>query len=109
MKKADLYKKKNLDLKKEIIDSIITKMESIKAEQICLHKGINFNYIDDENFEIIKHVSINESVYLDDGNIVKMLPIQNLLTDQLISLWESIENKQFKIDQFSYDSIFKYI
>ena len=107
MKKTDLYKKKNLDLKKEIIDSIITKMESIKAEQICLHKGINFNYIDDENFEIIKHVSINERVYLDDGNIVKMLPIQNLLTDQLISLWESIENKQFKIDQFSYDSIFK--
>jgi hypothetical protein len=107
MKKADLYKKKNLDLKKEIIDSIITKMESIKAEQICLHKGINFNYIDDENFEIIKHVSINERVYLDDGNIVKMLPIQNLLTDQLISLWERIEKKQFKIDQFSYDSIFK--
>lgn len=107
MKKADLYKKKNLDLKNEIIDSIITKMESIKAEQICLHKGINFNYIDDENFEIIKHVSINERVYLDDGNIVKMLPIQNLLTDQLISLWERIEKKQFKIDQFSYDSIFK--
>ncbi len=107
MKKADLYKKKNLDFKNEIIASIITKMESIKAEQITLRKGINFNYIDDENFEIIKHVSINERVYLDDGNIVKMLPIQNLLTDQLISLWESIEKKQFKIDQFSYDSIFK--
>ena len=107
MKKADLYKKKNIDFKNEIIASIITKMESIKAEQICLNKGINFNYIDDENFEIIKHVSINERVYLDDGNIVKMLPIQNLLTDQLISLWESIEKKQFKIDQFSYDSIFK--
>ncbi len=107
MKKADLYKKKNLDFKNEIIASIITKMESIKAEQISLRKGINFNYIDDENFEIIKHVSINERVYLDDGNIVKMLPIQNLLTDQLISLWESIEKKHFKIDQFSYDSIFK--
>lgn len=99
MSKSKIHKEKIIGQRKEIIQDIISEIVSNNAEQISLPEGIIFNYIDAENFEIIKKVSINERVYLDDGNSVKILPMQNLSTEQLNSILEELENKRFDIEE----------
>jgi len=99
MSKSKIHKEKTIGQRIEIIQDIISEIVSNNAERISLPEGIIFNYIDAENFEIIKQVSINERVYLDDGNSVKILPMQNLSTEQLNSILEELENKRFNIEE----------
>jgi len=99
MSKSKIHKEKTIGQRIEIIQDIISEIVSNNAERISLPEGIIFNYIDAENFEIIKQVSINERVYLDDGNSVKILPMQDLSTEQLNSILEELENKRFNIEE----------
>lgn len=99
MSKSKIHKERIIKQRIEIIQDIISEIVSNNAERISLPEGIIFNYIDAENFEIIKQVSINERVYLDDGNSVKILQMQDLSTEQLNSILEELENKRFDVEE----------
>jgi hypothetical protein len=85
--------------RKEIIEDIKTEMIINNAQEINLHSGIIFNYIDDQTNEVIGGVTLDEKVFIDSGHDMDTVSLQDLSTDQLICLLEVIENKEFEVEE----------
>jgi hypothetical protein len=69
------------------------------AQEINLHNGIIFNYIDDQMNEVIGGVTLDERVFIDSGIDMDTVSLQDLSTDQLICLLQMIEEKEFEVEE----------
>jgi hypothetical protein len=85
--------------REEIISDIKIEMVANKAQQIDLHEGIIFNYIDDQTNEVIASINLDERVFIDSFGDMDVVSLQDLLTDQLIAILEMIEMGKFEIDE----------
>jgi|LakMenEpi03Aug12_release.lakeMendotaPanAssembly.Ray.scaffolds.fasta_scaffold03157_28 hypothetical protein len=85
--------------RKEIIEDIKTEMICNNAQEINLHGGIIFNYIDDQMNEVIGGVTLDERVFIDSGHDMDTISLQDLSTDQLICLLKMIEEKEFEVTE----------
>ena len=99
MNKAQIHNKRIVDHRQEIIEDIKTEMIVNNAQQINLHNGIIFNYIDDQMNEVIGGATLDEKVFIDSGHDMDTVSMQDLSTDQLICLLEMVENKEFEVDE----------
>jgi hypothetical protein len=85
--------------REEIISDIKIEMVANKAQQIDLHEGIIFNYIDDQTNEVIASINLDERVFIDSFGDMDVVSLQDLSTDQLIAILEMIEMGKFEIDE----------
>ena len=99
MKKADLYKKKNLDFKNEIIQDIVSEMVSNNAEEISLKKAIVYSQIDEFTNEVIRKITLNKRVSIGWEQINYNVSMQDLSTEQLNCILEELENKRFDVEE----------
>ena len=97
MNKAQIHNKRIVDHRQEIIEDIKTEMISNNAQELNLHSGIIFNYIDDQMNEVIGGVTLDERVFIDSGHDMDTISLQDLSTDQLICLLRMIEEKEFEV------------
>ena len=99
MNKAQTHNIRIVNHRQEIIEDIKTEMISNNAQELNLHSGIIFNYIDDQMNEVIGGVTLDERVFIDSGHDMDTVSLQDLSTDQLICLLEMIENKEFEVEE----------
>ena len=99
MNKAQVHNIRIVSHRQEIIEDIKTEMISNNAQELNLHSGIIFNYIDDQMNEVIGGVTLDERVFIDSGHDMDTVSLQDLSTDQLICLLEMIENKEFEVEE----------
>lgn len=99
MKKSEQHNLRIKSHRGEIIEDIKTEMISNNAQEINLHSGIIFNYIDDQMNEVIAGVTLDERVFIDSGHDMDTVSLQDLSTDQLITLLDMIEGKDFEVEE----------
>ena len=97
--KHEYHNQRIVNHRQEIIEDIKIEMISNNAQEINLHSGIIFNYIDDQTNEVIGGVTLDEKVFIDSGHDMDTVSLQDLSTDQLICLLEVIENKEFEVEE----------
>jgi hypothetical protein len=97
MKKHEFYTDRIKLLREELIKDISTEMIRRGAEEINLHSGIIFNYIDDQMNEVISTIRLNGTVVIDTGVSADDISFKELSTDQLITILEMIEKDEFEI------------
>jgi hypothetical protein len=99
MKKSEHHNLRIKSHRGEIIGDIKTEMISNNAQEINLRSGIIFNYIDDQTNEVIAGVTLDERVFIDSGHDMDTVSLQDLSTDQLITLLDMIEGKDFEVEE----------
>ena len=97
--KHEYHNQRIVNHRQEIIEDIKTEMISNNAQEINLHNGIIFNYIDDQMNEVIGGVTLDERVFIDSGIDMDTVSLQDLSTDQLICLLQMIEEKEFEVEE----------
>lgn len=99
MNKAQVHNIRIVSHRQEIIEDIKIEMISNNAQELNLHSGIIFNYIDDQTNEVIGGVTLDERVFIDSGHDMDTISLQDLSTDQLICLLRMIEEKEFEVEE----------
>ena len=97
--KHEYHNQRIVNHRQEIIEDIKTEMIINNAQEINLHNGIIFNYIDDQMNEVIGGVTLDERVFIDSGVDMDTISLQDLSTDQLICLLQMIEEKEFEVEE----------
>lgn len=97
--KHEYHNQRIVNHRQEIIEDIKTEMIRNNAQEINLHNGIIFNYIDDQMNEVIGGVTLDERVFIDSGVDMDTISLQDLSTDQLICLLQMIEEKEFEVEE----------
>ena len=96
--KHEFHNQRIVNHRQEIIEDIKTEMISKNAQEINLHSGIIFNYIDDQMNEVIAGATLDERVFIDSGSDMDTVSMQDLSTDQLICLLKMIEEDEFEVE-----------
>lgn len=97
--KHEYHNQRIVNHRQEIIEDIKTQMILNNAQEINLHNGIIFNYIDDQMNEVIAGVTLDERVFIDSGVDMDTISLQDLSTDQLICVLQMIEEKEFEVEE----------
>jgi hypothetical protein len=97
--KHEYHNQRIVNHRQEIIEDIKIEMISNNAQEINLHNGIIFNYIDDQMHEVIGGVTLDERVFIDSDNGMDTISLQDLSTDQLICVLQMIEEKRFGVEE----------
>lgn len=97
--KHEYHNQRIVNHRQEIIEDIKTEMIINNAQEINLHNGIIFNYIDDQMNEVIAGVTLDERVFIDSGVDMDTISLQDLSTDQLICVLQMIEEKEFEVEE----------
>jgi hypothetical protein len=97
--KHEYHNQRIVNHRQEIIEDIKTEMIRNNAQEINLHNGIIFNYIDDQMNEVIGGVTLDERVFIDSGVDMDTISLQDLSTDQLICVLQMIEEKDFEVEE----------
>jgi len=97
--KHEYHNQRIVNHRQEIIEDIKTEMIINNAQEINLHNGIIFNYIDDQMNEVIGGVTLDERVFIDSGVDMDTISLQDLSTDQLICVLQMIEEKEFEVEE----------
>jgi hypothetical protein len=97
--KHEYHNQRIVNHRQEIIEDIKTQMILNNAQEINLHNGIIFNYIDDQMNEVIGGVTLDERVFIDSGVDMDTISLQDLSTDQLICVLQMIEEKEFEVEE----------
>ena len=97
--KHEYHNQRIVNHRQEIIEDIKTEMIRNNAQEINLHNGIIFNYIDDQMNEVIAGVTLDERVFIDSGVDMDTISLQDLSTDQLICVLQMIEEKEFEVEE----------
>jgi hypothetical protein len=97
--KHEYHNQRIVNHRQEIIEDIKNEMIRNNAQEINLHNGIIFNYIDDQMNEVIGGVTLDERVFIDSGVDMDTISLQDLSTDQLICVLQMIEEKDFEVEE----------
>lgn len=97
--KHEYHNQRIVNHRQEIIEDIKYEMIRKNAQEINLHNGIIFNYIDDQMNEVIAGVTLDERVFIDSGVDMDTISLQDLSTDQLICVLQMIEEDSFEVEE----------
>lgn len=87
-----------MDMKADIINDINTLLIKEKANEIELHTGLVYNYIDDQTSEVIKRINIQDgNVQVDCGTNDYYVKLNHLSLELLLAILSNIEIGSYEI------------